>query len=99
MAKFSETTAPLQPKVVGPCASQFAKIEARMALVGIVRDNWRRRIVSLYEDPESEDYVYAVGKFFDGTTVVVSREKLSENINFRIAMDYWIHGMKTLVSD
>ena len=72
-------------------------IEAQ-ELIGIHVNNWQRRTVRLYQDwlPDS---ILAVGTFHDGSAQVISREKLSECMNFRIALDYWKHGHKIYTRD
>lgn len=67
-------------------------IEAQ-PLIGIHVNNWQRRTVKLYQD-WLEDSVLTVGTFHDGSTQVICREKLSECMNFRIALDYWKNGQK-----
>jgi hypothetical protein len=67
-------------------------------LIGIHVNNWQQRTVKLYKD-WLEDSVLTIGTFHNGETVVISREKLSECMNFRIAIDYWKHGQKIYTRD
>lgn len=70
-----------------------------LELIGVVKNNWMKRYVELYRDPEDDAFVYSVGKSFDGSKIVIAREQLSECLNFRIAIDYWKHGRKIYVRD
>ena len=70
-----------------------------LELVGIFKSNWSLRTMRLYRDPYSEDHVMVVGRTFDGSKVILSRERLSESMNFRIAVDYWRHGQKVYERD
>lgn len=71
-----------------------------MPLVGIVHNKFQGRMIRLHTDPVNpETHVLTIGTFQDGMTIVVSRESLRENMNFRIALDYWAHGKKVYVRE
>ena len=93
----------LIPRVVGPCADKIVDIESNMKLIGIHVNNWQRRTIKLYEDPATvgttDEFVYSVGRFHDNSTIVVAHERLSECMNFRVAIDYWKHGKKIYTRD
>lgn len=85
------------PKICNETGLTLGVIESQ-ELIGIHINNWQHRTVKLYQDwlPDS---VLAVGRFHDASTIVISREKLSECMNFRIALDYWKHGKKIYTRD
>ncbi len=65
-------------------------------IVGIVKNNWRGRMVTLYESP-SPYKVYMIGVAFDKTLEVITEEDIG--LNEKIAMDYWKHGGKIYTRD
>lgn len=64
-------------------------------IVGVIRNEWRQRTVELFEDEEDEAMLFMIGTSFDGTKVVISHEQMG--LDEHRAMDYFSHGMKTLV--
>ena len=86
-----------EPMIYNETGLTLGVIESQ-ELIGIHINNWQRRTVKLYQDwlPDS---VLTVGRFHDGSTIVISRERLSECMNFRIALDYWEHGKKIYTRD
>lgn len=72
-----------------------AEIEA-LPVVGMIRNNWRQRFVTLYaaDDPTR---LYMVGVSFDGNLCVISLEDIGQNE--AVAMDYWKHGNKIFMHD
>lgn len=73
------------------------QIEA-MELVGMIRNNWRGRMVCLYSSGDGDPtMLYMVGKSFDLSMYVVSYEPQGKNES--IAIDYWKHGKKIYTRD
>lgn len=68
----------------------------RRPIVGIVKNNWRGRLVTLYESP-SPYKVYMIGRSFDDSLEVITEEDIG--LNEKIAMDYWKHGGKIYTRD
>jgi len=67
-----------------------------LPVVGIIRNNWRKRLVTLYESP-SPYKVYMIGKSFDNQLEVITEEDIG--LNEKTAMDYWKHGKKIYSRD
>ncbi len=96
-----KTVVPKEPKLHNHCSPlTLAEIES-FPLVGIHQNNWQRRNIRLYQNQlaEAEGCVYSVGRFEDGSAIVVSYDKLADCMNFRIAVDYWQHGNKVYTRD
>lgn len=64
--------------------------------VGIIRNNWRQRMITLYESDDATK-VYMIGIAFDNSMKVISHEDVG--MNERHAMDYWNNGKKVLIRD
>ena len=86
------------PRIHNNTDLELSDIEA-LVLVGIHQNNWQHRNIKLYADPKDAAYVYVVGRFDDGSAIVLSHDLLSECMNFRIALDYWKHGNKIYTRD
>ena len=71
----------------------------KLVLVGIHQNNRQRRNIRLYADPNDIEFVFAVGRTDDGSAIITSHDRLSECVNFRIALDYWKHGNKVYTRD
>ena len=65
-------------------------------IVGMIRNNWRRRHVTLHLGAE-EDTLFMIDTTFDRKRMIISHEKIG--MNERCAMDYWKHGNKVYVID
>lgn len=94
-----------EPKVYNNTELSREAIEA-MVVVGKIKNNWRRRDVTLYADAPTLEaiadkaplgYLYSIGVAFDGSFVTIAKEELGRNEH--VAMDYWAHGQKVLARD
>jgi len=65
-------------------------------VIGVIRNNWRNRLVTLYESDDSKK-AYMIGVSFNQDLKVISHEEIG--LNERIAIDYWQHGNKLFVRD
>jgi len=65
-------------------------------VVGVIHNNWRRRLVTLYQC-NSPWKLYMVGRAFDDSMEVITEEDIG--LNEKIAMDYWKHGKKVYIRD
>lgn len=72
------------------------EIESNMKLVGIIKNNWRQRLVKLYKNGE-DDMLYMIGTAFDKSMQVISYEPIGHNE--AVALDYWQHGEKVYTRD
>lgn len=68
----------------------------KLPVVGMIRNNWRLRMVTLYESP-SPYKVYMIGISFDLRLEVITEEDIG--LNEKIAIDYWKHGRKIYTRD
>ena len=89
---------PVKVKIHQNTDKTVEEIQA-LEMIGLFRNNWQRRQIQLYADPASAEFVYAVGISYDDTMIITSHDRLSECMNFRIAIDYWAHGKKVYTRD
>jgi len=61
-----------QIRIVNNSGMDLSAIVRDLPMVGIMRNNWRQRMVTLYQVSETE--VISIGKSFDLKEIVVCRE-------------------------
>ncbi len=65
-------------------------------IVGIIKNNWRGRLVTLYESP-SPYKVYMIGVTFDKTLEIITEEDIG--LNEKFAMNCWKYKGEIYVRD
>ena len=58
--------------------------DVQTPVIGVMQNNWRRRLVKIYDHPDERDQVITVGEPFDGGNPIICCE-------FRSA---WAHTLK-----
>lgn len=62
---------------------------SRMPLLATMKNNWRQRLVRIYQHPKHQEYVISVGEAYDGSQKIVCVESLG---CYATAIDYARRG-------
>ncbi len=65
-------------------------------IVGVIKNNWRNRLVTLYESDDPKK-LYMIGVNFDLKLKVISHEEIG--LNEKYAMSEWKYSGKAIVRD